>query len=125
MLSIESLFERQGRCEEKLTSHDRRIDNLETKNEALSRLTTIVEMQMEANKEQQKQIKDQHRTLEKMNNNLDGLNTTLGNLDKRVEQLESSDNERKLDFGKLFKEIVYKVIPAIAIAYFLFKMGLQ
>ncbi|MGD6876753.1 hypothetical protein [Bacillus infantis] len=124
-MSIESLFERQGRCEEKLTGHDRRLESLETDNKALLRLATVVEMQAEANREQQETSKSQHQTLQKINENLTGLNTKMENLDSRVEQLESNDSERKLDFGKLFRDLVYKVVPAIAIAYFLFKMGLQ
>lgn len=115
----------QGRAEEKLKKHERRITGLENMNESLFKLTASVDRQVELNKEQQEQIKEQHGTLVEINKNLTGLNTNLEILDQRVKKLETSDSERNIDMGKLFKDIVYKVFHLVVLAWLLFYFGLK
>ncbi|RYI32028.1 hypothetical protein EVU96_00010 [Bacillus infantis] len=134
MLSIESLFERQGRCEEKLAGHDRRINNLEMENRNLSRLTTLVEMQMEINKEQQEQMKEQHQTLLKVNDNLTGLNNSQQKLNENQEQLsvrvsdiESTLQSHNINAVQIFKKSLGYIVTlagGVIAAYVYMKLGL-
>ncbi|WP_025726791.1 hypothetical protein [Heyndrickxia ginsengihumi] len=87
-MSEDNLGERVKAVETTVESHDKRIDRLEKNNESLTKLTTLMEIQTETNKEVANTVKSQQETLVKMNDNLDGLNTRVGKLEE-----EKNDNE--------------------------------
>lgn len=117
--------QRLTKLETKVNEHSRQLEKQEDKNDTLTRLVTLVEMQTEVNRDQTEQMKKFDITLNKVNTNLNGLNRNLETIDKRVEQLEANDNERKLDLGKLLKDVLYKVVPSIILAWLIFHFGLK
>lgn len=124
-MSIESIYERLGRVEEKATNHDNRIENLEGKNDVLVRLATLMETQVEVNKEQQNQIKEQHQTLVKINENLTTLNSGMQDLNNRVTEIEDNQESKKIDLGQLAKSTILYIIPSLLLTWLLIELGLK
>ncbi|MED2945507.1 hypothetical protein P4284_09615 [Bacillus swezeyi] len=99
--------------EEKIKNHQGRISNLEARTEDMSRLTTLMEQQIEINKDTQNQSREQFVTLTEMNNSLKNLSKSYEKLDNRVGILEQSDSNRKIDPGHFGKDLMYKVLPTV------------
>ncbi|KAA6452731.1 hypothetical protein [Bacillus swezeyi] len=99
--------------EEKIKNHQERISNLEARTEDMSRLTTLMEQQIEINKDTQNQSREQFITLTEMNNSLKNLSKSYEKLDNRVGILEQSDTNRKIDPSQFSKDLFYKVLPTI------------
>lgn len=121
----EELNVRVSRLEAKVDEHSKSIERQVEKNDTLTRLVTLVELQTDINKKQTEQMDKFDRTLNKVNTNLDGLNRNLETLDHRVEKLESDDSDRKIDLGKLFKHILWTAIPTLIVTYLLIKFGMK
>ncbi|MGN9865417.1 hypothetical protein [Bacillus swezeyi] len=99
--------------EEKMKNHQEKITNLEARTEDMSRLTTLMEQQIEINKDAQKQSREQFVTLTEMNNSLKNLSKSYEKLDNRVGILEQSDSNRKIDPGQFGKDLMHKVLPTV------------
>ncbi|KAA6446741.1 hypothetical protein [Bacillus swezeyi] len=99
--------------EEKTKNHQGKISNLEARTEDMSRLTTLMEQQIEINKDAQNQSREQFVTLTDMNNSLKNLSKSYEKLDNRVGILEQSDSNRKIDPGQFGKDLMYKVLPTV------------
>ena len=99
--------------EEKMKNHQEKITNLEARTEDMSRLTTLMEQQIEINKDAQKQSREQFVTLTEMNNSLKNLSKSYEKLDNRVGILEQSDSNRKIDPSQFGKDLMYKVLPTV------------
>ncbi|NUJ16902.1 hypothetical protein FKN04_09885 [Bacillus glycinifermentans] len=99
--------------EEKMKNHQEKITSLEARTEDMSRLTTLMEQQIEINKDAQKQSREQFVTLTEMNNSLKNLSKSYEKLDNRVGILEQSDSNRKIDPGQFGKDLMYKVLPTV------------
>lgn len=124
----EDLYERITRVETIVSEHSRKLDAQVEKNDTLTKLATIMEMQVEVNKEQSIQMKKFDITLNKVNTNLDGLNKNLETLDTRVGKLESNDNERKIDVPSLMTKIVvgiFMTIPTLITMWLALQFGLK
>lgn len=139
----QDINERVGILENQIKTHDKRIQKVEDKNDAITRLTILYENQEQKNEERERRQDERDRkqqeqldkfadTIEKVNDNLTSLNTTqqhlqseVGQIGDRVEEIEKKADEKKIDPSKVFKEIIYKVIPSFILAYLLFKFGLK
>lgn len=130
----------------KTEAQEKRIDSLEKSKESESRLLTelktIVQQQSEFSKESMK-------TFEKVNENLSSLNASqemqkhiqevtnketikafegvrvdVQNVHKRISDIEEQSKKSVVNMGELFKEVVFKVVPAVALAWAMIKFGL-
>ncbi|MCY8958136.1 hypothetical protein [Bacillus atrophaeus] len=99
--------------EEKTNQHDGKLNSLEEKTNVINRIATLVEQQVEINKDAQVQSREQFTTLTEMNNSLRNLSKSYEKLDNRVEILERSDSTRKIDPSQFTKDLIYKVLPSV------------
>jgi chromosome segregation ATPase len=116
--------------ETKVEDHDKKLNAQSEKNETLTRLATLMELQMEEAKEKErrqeirddKQNKSMERfgeTLLKVNENLTSLNNKQESLGTRVAEIEGTLSEQKIDTFKLVKGILSYIatgLGSIAIA---------
>ena len=118
-----AMLERISRNEEAVKNHERRIQIQEEKNEATSRMTVIVEMLVEQNKEREQRQKEQDEkqnaqmdrfssTLENMNTNLTNLNSGYNDLSQRVGNIENG----KWDWNDILKKVATSVIGGLLLA---------
>lgn len=121
----EDVYQRIALLEGKVEEHGRKLEKQEEKNETQIEIHTILKMQVETNKEQAQQMSKLGETLDKVNENLSGLNTGMQDLNSRVTEIENNQESKKIDPASLFKDIVYKVLPALVLAWFLFEFGLK
>lgn len=103
------IYERLGVMDEKVNNHNRRIQTLEEDTRSLSRLTLLMEQQVEINK-------TQSRTLDKVNTNLTNLNNRFDNVEFRVENLESVNETRVSAQKETKKSLRDKVLYPILLA---------
>ena len=123
----------------RLKTLEYRVSNLEENNREMSKLSTLMEIQVNLNKEQDAFLRDQSATLIKMNENLTSLNLATNRLDNKIETLEDKfieskiesikgnsvkDDENHISIPKLIKHILWTVLTAVGVAgmYALFKM---
>ncbi|MED4848179.1 hypothetical protein [Bacillus atrophaeus] len=99
--------------EEKTNQHDGKLNSLEEKTNVINRIATLVEQQVEINKDAQVQSREQFTTLTEMNSSLRNLSKSYEKLDNRVEILERSDSTRKIDPSQFTKDLIYKVLPSV------------
>jgi chromosome segregation ATPase len=118
---FDKVYAKLSVLEAKTESNTNRIEKLEQLGNELSKLSTLMEMQIEMNKDQQKQLKEQHETLIKINENLNGLSSAYQKLDGRVETLEKNQENNKIDILQVIKV----VIPSLLLAFliYLFKLN--
>lgn len=126
---MEDLHKRVTVVETKVESLEKKSDEQKVKNDDLTRLIVLFENQEKRQEErdlkQQEQLDKFSETMINVNENLKGLNKGLETLDKRVGKLESNENERKLDLGLLFKDLIYKILPALIIAWLIYELGIK
>lgn len=96
----------------RIVNHAIRIEKLEANNDALVRLSTLMEVQTEMNKQQNEQMEKFGGVLDKMNSNLSNLNSTsdqlknsIGDLSNRMSSIEETQDSHKIDIGKLWVKI--------------------
>jgi len=111
--------------EVKVDKNTKSLESQNQKNDILIEMKTLMELQTEVNKEQKEQIKEFSNTLIKVNKNLDGLNSGMKDLNKRVTDIENKQDERKIDPQMVFKDVIYKVVPAFILAWLLLQFGLK
>ncbi|MEH2977781.1 MULTISPECIES: hypothetical protein [Bacillus amyloliquefaciens group] len=125
----QSTISRLSALEEKAKHTDNKIDSLEERTNVIGRIATLVEQQVEINKDSQAQSREQFGTLNEMSNSLKNLSKSYEKLDNRVEILERSDSTRKIDPSQFTKDLVFKVLPSviatIVAAWLLIHFGLK
>ncbi|ASS60561.1 MULTISPECIES: hypothetical protein [Bacillus amyloliquefaciens group] len=125
----QSTISRLSALEEKARHTDNKIDSLEERTNVIGRIATLVEQQVEINKDSQAQSREQFSTLNEMSNSLKNLSKSYEKLDNRVEILERSDSTRKIDPSQFTKDLVFKVLPSviasIIAAWLLIHFGLK
>ncbi|MCY8282762.1 hypothetical protein [Bacillus inaquosorum] len=109
----QSTISRLSALEEKAKHTNNKIDSLEERTNVIGRIATLVEQQVEINKDSQAQSREQFSTLNEMSNSLKNLSKSYEKLDSRVEILERSDSTRKIDPSQFTKDLVYKVLPSV------------
>lgn len=134
-----NLHEKVSRNEVKIDDHERRLQIVENNSASLIELKTIIKMQVEDNKEREKrqiqrdekqdaQMEKFSNTLDKVNENLTGLNSGLQDVTARVGKIEEAQEMKRIDWGLLWKEILFKGLPTVAAtvlgAYLLWKFGI-
>lgn len=125
------LGERVAKLEQASKGNSSRIKRLETESEALIRLTTLVELQTEVNRENSSQMRQFGVILDKVNSNLSNLNSAseqmkneVVHVSERVEKIEQNNESQKVDIPQLMVKIViglFMLIPYLVGAYLLFK----
>lgn len=135
MDDCKGLPEKVAKLEVRVDNHEDLLKAQVEKNEALIKLSTLMEMQMKQNEEREKKQEERDRqqneqmekitsTLDKVSSSLDelsigqkNLNTNYDNMNGRLVILESDiqevKNDNKIDLNKLRKDIIVKVIPSI------------
>lgn len=125
----QSTISRLSALEEKAKHTDNKIDSLEERTNVIGRIATLVEQEVEINKDSQAQSREQFSTLNEMSNSLKNLSKSYEKLDNRVEILERSDSTRKIDPSQFTKDLVFKVLPSviasIIAAWLLIHFGLK
>ncbi|MEC1273198.1 hypothetical protein [Bacillus subtilis] len=109
----QSTISRLSALEEKAKHTNNKIDSLEERTNVIGRIATLVEQQVEINKDSQAQSREQFCTLNEMSNSLKNLSKSYEKLDNRVEILERSDSTRKIDPSQFTKDLVFKVLPSV------------
>ncbi|MEC3640282.1 hypothetical protein [Bacillus halotolerans] len=109
----QSTISRLSALEEKAKHTNNKIDSLEERTNVIGRIATLVEQQVEINKDSQAQPREQFSTLNEMSNSLKNLSKSYEKLDNRVEILERSDSTRKIDPSQFTKDLVFKVLPSV------------
>lgn len=129
----------KSHLEARVNSLENRVSNLEENSKELSKLSTLMEIQVKLNKEQDDFLRDQSVTLIKMNENLTSLNLATNRLDNKIETLEDKfieskiesikgnsvkDDENHINIPKLIKHILWTALTSVGVAgvYALFKM---
>ncbi|MCY7948994.1 hypothetical protein MOC03_22540 [Bacillus atrophaeus] len=75
--------------EEKTNQHDGKLNSLEEKTNVINRIATLVEQQVEINKDAQVQSREQFTTLTEMNNSLRNLSKSYEKLDTASRNLRT------------------------------------
>ncbi|KUP32822.1 hypothetical protein [Bacillus halotolerans] len=109
----QSTISRLSALEEKAKHTDNKVDSLEERTNVIGRIATLVEQQVEINKDSQAQSREQFSTLNEMSNSLKNLSKSYEKLDNRVEILERSDSTCKIDPSQFTKDLVFKVLPSV------------
>ncbi|MCR6598858.1 hypothetical protein NFC80_20155 [Bacillus halotolerans] len=109
----QSTISRLSALEEKAKHTNNKIDSLEERTNVIGRIATLVEQQVEINKDSQAQSREQFSTLNEMSKSLKNLSKSYEKLDNRVEILERSDSTRKIDPSQFTKDLVFKVLPSV------------
>lgn len=133
------LGERIAKLEEGFKSHSQRINKLESESEALIELKTIVKMttalQERIHNEHSSQMNKFEATLNKVNDNLTVLNRSqeklqsdLVSIGNRVEHIEVSNEDSKINIPSLITKIVvglFMLIPSVVLAWILIHFNLK
>lgn len=116
----------------RIDNHTSRIEKLESNNDVLIRLSTLMEVQTEMDKQQNEQMEKFGEVLNSVNSNLTHLNQTsdqlksnVGVLSGRIESIEKSQEDYKIDVPKLFTNIVVGAITAIAVGFAVYFFGVK
>lgn len=118
------LHGRVSKLEVQVDTQEKRWQSQVEKNDVLTKLATLMEMQMSESKEREKrqEVRDEKQnkqmskitdTLNNMNENLTGLNSGLQEVKSRVTDIEKQQEDKKIDLGKLFKDIIFKGVPTV------------
>lgn len=122
-----------------MEEHERKLNAQVEKNESLTRLATLMELQIEETKErerrqeirddkQNKQMEKFSETLTKVNENLTNLNTNQESLTERVSEIEGTLSGQKIDLVKLFKGMLSYILTAAGgglVLYIYIKLGIK
>ncbi|MFS1518486.1 hypothetical protein V1503_18795 [Bacillus sp. SCS-151] len=110
---------------EKTNGHEKRIEHLESQSQETVRISTLMELQIETNKEQNQQMKEFSNTMKNIDGNLTRLNENQEQLSNRVTDIEETLSESKVDINKIIKILFLKMVLPIAVAYLILKFGLK
>lgn len=133
--------ERLARLEERLDEYAKKIAKLESSNELLYKMSVLLEVQTDLNKEQQRQMRENTKTLsqvneslvktnliiEKMSERFDALEKRVDGHDDKIEVAEDKNTidlrDSRKEYAKWLQNIPIVVGSAI-LAYALAKFGL-
>lgn len=121
---LDSVSERLSKLEGKVENNSSRIVNqairiekLEGNNDALIRLSTLMEVQTEMDKQQNEQMSEFGKILNSVNTNLSHLNSSheqlkadMDDIGKKVQHMEKDRDDNKIDPVKLVRNIIIGVI---------------
>lgn len=113
--NIKTLFKKTDEIESK-------IIKLEDGHKELMKISTILEMQQQLNKEQSKTLFYINENLIHLNETVKNLGDEVSNLNNRVEKLEDTG---KFDIKEFNKELFYKVLPSVLGGLLLGYLGLK
>lgn len=130
----QDLYQKVAKLETKVEEHDRKLDAQIEKNESLTRLTTLMERQIEDSKErerrqeirddkQNKQMEQFGITLINVNQNLTNLNSKQELLDDRVTGIEGTLSKQQFSIVDVLKYIG-AAIGGLVVGYIGLKIGL-
>ena len=130
----------------KTEAQEKRIDSLEKSKESDAKIVTELRTMVQQHNEF---TKKSMKTFEKVNENLSSLNASqemqkhiqevtnketikafegvrvdVQNVHKRISDIEEQSKKSVVNMGELFKEVVFKVVPAVALAWAMIKFGL-
>lgn len=119
----------------RIVNHAIRMEKLESNTDVLVRLSTLMEVQTEMNKQQNEQMGRFGNTLDSVDRNLTHLNGTsdqlkssIGDLGGRISSIEETQNSHKIDVPKLLTKIfigIAMISVALLSAYVLKVTGLR
>jgi DNA repair exonuclease SbcCD ATPase subunit len=125
-LSQEDVYQRLTKVETKVEEHEKKLEKQQDKNDVQTEWNTLLKMQIETNKNQEKQMEKFGDTLDRVNENLTNLNISqqqmkqdMNEIGSRVTDIEKNQEDIKIDPLQLFKGILSYVatgIGSIAIA---------
>ncbi|MED3562234.1 hypothetical protein [Bacillus xiapuensis] len=130
----EDVYERLTKVETKVEEHDKKLNAQESKNETLTKLTILMERQMDDTKErerkqeirdekQNKQMESFGQTLIKVNENLTNLNSKQTMLDDRVTGIEGTLSKQSFSMIDVLKYLG-ATIAGLAVGYIAMKLGI-
>lgn len=132
---VEELKERIAVLEKTVDNHAKSLEKQQDRNDTQTELNTLLKLQIDTSKEQNKQMEKFGDTLENINVNLTNLNINqqqmkndMSEIGNRVSDIERNQEEQKIDPNKLFKGIlkyIFSAIGTIGIAYILYKLGIN
>lgn len=100
--------------EEAIKEIRRKIDNLDGMREIASKLSVLMEVTIESNKQRDEIIKQQSQTLIQINENLSGLNYEIRAVNAKVDTLEEKvklrEQDTNLNIMQLYKEFIKYII---------------
>jgi DNA repair exonuclease SbcCD ATPase subunit len=122
----EDIYQRLTKVETKVEEHEKKLEKQQDKNDVQTEWNTLLKMQIETNKNQEKQMEKFGDTLDRVNENLTNLNISqqqmkqdMSEIGSRVTDIEKNQEEIKIDPLQLFKGILSYIatgIGSIAIA---------
>jgi len=123
-LAQDEIYGRVRFLETKVEDHDKKLNAQAEKNETLTRLATLMELQMEEAKEKERrqEIRDDKQnksmekfgeTLVKVNENLTSLNNKQESLGNRVAEIEGTLSNQNIDTFQLVKGILSYVATGL------------
>lgn len=131
----EELNEKVAKLEVTVKEHSKQLEKQQDKNDIQVETNTLVKMYIEsvnALKDQMEKFADTlikvNKNLDNLNSNQEQLNTNQQTLTSRVDGIEETLEESKIDPMKLFKSILAYIATAIGgiiLAYILFKLKLN
>lgn len=138
--------ERVSKNEQRLDHHEKLLESQMDKNETLSKLATLFEVQMKESKEREvrQEVRDEKQnkqmkefgdamnevvvTLTRISNSQEKLGDNQQQLGNRVSNIESSLDSNKIDIPKLITKFIVALVlgvPAIILTYLAVQLGLK
>jgi chromosome segregation ATPase len=124
----QDLYQKVAKLETKVEEHSKLLQKQQEKNDIQTELNTLLKLQIEANKEQNKTMEKFGETLNRIDTNLTHLNSKQELLDERVNGIEESLSGQKIDTVKLVKGIFSYVLTAAGgglVLYVYIKLGIK
>ena len=143
---IKDIEKNVSALEAKTEAQEKRLDSLEKSKESDAKIVTELRTMVQQHNEFTKKSME---TFEKVNENLSSLNASqemqkhiqevtnketikafegvrvdVQNVHKRISDIEEQSKKSVVNMGELFKEVVFKVVPAVALAWATIKFGL-
>ena len=144
---IKDIEKNVSALEAKTEAQEKRLDSLEKSKESDAKIVTELRTMVQQHNEF---TKESMKTFEKVNENLSSLNASqemqkhiqevtnketikafegvrvdVQNVHKRISDIEEQSKKSVVNMGELFKEVVFKVVPAVALAWAMIKFGLS
>lgn len=107
---------------ERVNSSHKRIDSLEVDVKMIPKIETLLEITIETNKKQTDTLNNINTNLTMLNNNYDNLTNRVGTIE---DDIKNNRKNSSINLSKLTTDTIYKVIPAIILAWLFFKFGLK
>lgn len=121
-----TLDERVARHEERIKQLEKQYQEISQDIKPLDRMNTLIELQMEQNKEVSQTLKHINENLSNLNykvsdleQNMDSMDKRVGDIEKhRVSRLQRSIDERKEMRNGIIKGVLITIIGTLILVYF-------